>query len=66
MKISISYKDSLTFEQFKKQFGKHFAIADHVKKESQMKKAWSIAELSAKRKESPVALTIIVDGDKGE
>lgn len=44
MRINISYRKPLTFEQFKEQFEQHFNLSNDIKKEAEMKKAWEVAE----------------------
>lgn len=69
MRINISYSVSLTFEQFKEQFQKHFSIANPAKKEAEMKKAWEKAEARLKPKEEvaveqPVKIEAAIAEDK--
>jgi len=67
MKVKISYKESLTFEQFKEKFEQYFLLGDPEKKESEMKTTWEVAE--AKIKSEPQAVkngtTATVDYDDG-
>lgn len=57
MRINISYHESLSFEQFKEQFEKHFALSNPVKKEAEMKKAHEKAEGLIKAKPAPEVQT---------
>jgi hypothetical protein len=61
MRINISYHNSLTFEQFKEQFEKHFSLTNPVKKEAEMKKAWEKAEARIKSKEEKPAEQSVVE-----
>jgi hypothetical protein len=68
MKVNISYKESLTFEQFKEKFEQYFALGNPEKKETEMEAAWEKAE--AKVKSEPEAVkngtTATIDYDDGD
>lgn len=59
MRINISYREPLTFEQFKEQFEQHFILSNPVKKEADMKKAWEKAEARLKPKQKAKTDTVI-------